>query len=232
MLKIRHITSILFLGGGSCFASTLHDTPYTQLNVLSYEHQFIFANLNDNSGETEQILTTKPSLSFYIPFHSYVLRPTLNLDPYNSSTSGHVAFGYQWTPAFEGGLFLKLNRDFKSVGEGEQKNETTESDLMVGPYVYFTPYESETQTFECAFSFGYLYQDKRNTSHNVHTIMSEKRGAFAATQLIYTQKLRENIFLSPNVTFEYIFANDTGGQNMMINMVRIAVEAVSVRLLL
>lgn len=212
-------------------ASTLHDKPYVQLDTLSYERQFIFANAKENSGEREQILTTRPTLSFYIPIHSYTLRPTLSLNPYDSSTSGSVAAGYHWRPEIEGGIFLKLNRDVKSYGEGEQKNETIESDFMLGPFIYLTPYADEEHSFECAFRFGYLYQDKRNTSNGVHTIMSEKRGAYASTQFTYTQKMRDHIFFSPNVSLEYTFANDTGQQNMMQSTLRIEAEPVSLRIL-
>lgn len=145
-MKIKLLFLLLLLVVNCVFAQRSHGTPtcnYMQIDGLLYDYQSILGDTTGTSGDTSQIFTGRPAISFCFQAENINIRPNIILNPYNSSTEGSFLIGNEYEQKFEIGLFTSFNRSQRTLGKNETKNEIIETNLLIGPYAIIFPAISE-----------------------------------------------------------------------------------------
>lgn len=207
-------------------------TNYMQIDGFLFDEQITSADKKEYSGSTSQIFTARPALSFYFNWDSYIFRPEIAINPFNSSTEGSIALGHLIREKFELGAFFLLNRDQKQLGESGQQNETVQTHFLLGPYLVFYPYISQNQYFEFLMRLSYDYENEQVTVFGSNDILCDKKGVNFYSSFFYVYKINPRLFFSPSVAVAYSVTADTGGANTVRNQFDIQVLPLSLRIAL
>lgn len=205
-------------------------TNYMQIDGFLFDEQITSANKQEYSGSTNQIFTARPALAFYFNFDSYIFRPKIVINPYDSSTEGSLAFGKIFNKKIEIGMYTLLNRDQKVLGAVNQQNETVRTDFLIGPYVVFYPYFSENYFFECLLSLSYVYRNQQITVFGSSDLISDRKGVSFDSDLFYNYKLTTRMTFSPNIALSYTATADMGGANTVRNQFDVKLLPLSFRI--
>lgn len=210
--------------------SLLLDGNYVQIDGFLLDEQLTSADKQEYSGSTTQVFTARPALSFYFNFDSYIFRPKIVLNPFNSSTEGSLSFGKLFKKRFEFGLYSLLNRDQKTLGASGQQNETTQTDFLLGPYAVIYPYFSEGYFLECLVIASYVYQNQQITVFGANDLIRDKKGFQISGDFLYNYKISQKVYFSPNVNVIYQITSDLGGANTVRNQFDVQILPFSVRI--
>lgn len=204
-------------------------TNYMQVDGFLFDEQITSADKQEYSGSTNQIFTARPALAFYFNFDSYIFRPKIVINPFDSSTEGSVAFGKIFNKEIEFGFYTLFNRDQKVLGAENQQNETIKTDFSIGPYLVFYPYFSEKYFFELLTRISYVYESQQMTIFGSNDLISDKKGVSFYSNLFYNYKLATKITFSPNIVLNYMVTADTGGANTVRNQFNVQFLPLSLR---
>lgn len=210
--------------------SPLLDGNYVQIDGFLLDEQLTSADKQEYSGSTTQVFTARPALSFYFNFDSYIFRPKIIINPFNSSTEGSFSFGKLFKKRFEFGLYSLLNRDQKTLGTSGQQNETTQTDFLLGPYVVIYPYFSQNYFLECLVIASYVYQNQQIIVLGSNDLIRDKKGFQISGNFFYNYKINQKLYFSPNVNLSYQITSDLGGANTVRNQFGVQILPISVRI--
>ncbi|KAB8033357.1 hypothetical protein [Fluviispira multicolorata] len=226
---------IFFLFNSYVFAqsqSTSHLCNYLQIDSFLYDYQNIVADNNNNSGETQQTFTGRPSLNFCFQSQNFIFRPFIALNPYNSSTNGDFSIGKIFQDNIEIGLYLSLNRSQKKLGNGDTKSETIESNLLFGPYIKIFHTSIVKNDLEFTLRISYEYLDQRMTINNSSTLMTEQKGVNIFIEELYAKELTSHLFIVPYISFNYSYTYDSVGISSGRNTFDLKISPLSFRWIL
>lgn len=188
----------------------LFEKNYVQIDPLYLDYEAQSSDDEQNSQNSKQFLTSRPSALLHFNIQNSILTTTLSLSPNLSRSTGSLALGYLFDQAVEPGLYTLLNHTEELLGSAAMQTGFVRSQFLVGPYVnlFFLAHDSQ---FAClSVKMGYEYARYSLTSSGITSTSANKRGFYWIVGALYSLALSDKVSLAPGLYFSY-HVNQGGG---------------------
>jgi hypothetical protein len=210
---------ILSFVQNSIFAEKNEEKPlfeknFFKINPLYFNYEVIKAsNANQYSGNNLEFYTTNPSIAFHFYVNELILTPSLTLSSNNLYQSGSIGIAKNFDQFLDVGLYLLLNHNETSTGNGVDQSSIAKSDLLVGPYLSLYPFANDESYFEINARMAYKYSQYKLITNGIKQDVTTQFGGDLNLGFLYSIILTDKIYYSPSLNFNLYYTNDTGGPN-------------------